>query len=75
MMKTISIEQAAQELGTTAVALLMQIKRKQVEGMEIGGVWHLPLESLEKIREEGLAKPVHKGCRGHCAGGGCAGNE
>ncbi|MFA5515556.1 MAG: hypothetical protein WDA20_04650 [Desulfuromonadales bacterium] len=73
--KAVAVEQAAGELGTTAVALLMQIKRKHLEGMEIDGAWHLTAESLEKARREGLAATAPMTCQGHCAGGGCAGNK
>lgn len=66
----IPIEQAAQELGTTVLALLMQIKRERLQGIESDGAWYVTAESLEAFRREGPLSAAHL-CRGHCANGGC----
>jgi hypothetical protein len=68
----IPIERAAQELGTTVLAVLMHIKRKRLEGVEIDGAWYVTAESLAAFRPE--APGAATICRGHCAGhGGCSG--
>lgn len=72
MTERITIEQAAQELGTTALALLMQIKRKHLEGVEIEGKWYVSRESLSAFQKAEHAPTAHI-CRGGCANpGGCS---
>ncbi len=67
--------EAALELGTTVLAVLMQIKRGGLQGVERDGVWHVLRQSLDEFRAgagEASAERCRSACarKGHC--GSCA---
>jgi hypothetical protein len=68
----ITIAQAADELGTTPLNVLMHIKRGLLLGEEIDGAWRvesLSLAALCRQRTEGVLPAV---CKSHCSkAGGC----
>lgn len=64
---TITLEEAAGELSTTGLRLLMLIREGTLEGREEGGVWQVSRKSLERLRGQGGAPPVQqKGCASEC---------
>lgn len=66
-------EEAARELETTVLNLLMHIKRGLLVGREIDGVWHVTSESLTAYRQEGKGEKARVVCRSGCGAnkGGC----
>ncbi|MBI2355211.1 MAG: hypothetical protein HYV06_09310 [Deltaproteobacteria bacterium] len=63
----IPIDEAAEELATTGLRLLMLIREGKLEGCEEGGAWQVSRNSLERLRGEGVAPPVQqKGCASTC---------
>lgn len=68
----VPVERVAQELGTTALSVLMHIKRKVLDGREIEGAWYVTGESLASYSREGHEKGRTL-CRSSCAAGsGCS---
>jgi hypothetical protein len=75
----LSAEEVAQELGTTALNVLLYIKRGQLAGQEIEGKWYVEAASLVALKSQSAAvgsAPCTPSCGhgkqgGH--GGGCGG--
>jgi hypothetical protein len=62
----IAVEEAARELGITALAVLMQVKRERLAGVEREGRWFVSRASLAAFRAAaGGAGPEL--CRSACA--------
>jgi hypothetical protein len=64
----IGIEEAARQLGTTAIAVLMHVKQKRLRGREVNGAWYVRAEDLDALGHEGSGATFHH-CRGGCPGG------
>ena len=64
------IEEAAKELGTTVLSVLMHIKRKLLVAREVDGVWLVSRESLEDFCRDGQGRASLELCRSACAKGG-----
>lgn len=63
----IPLDEAAEELATTGLRLLMLIREGKLEGREEGGAWQVSRESLERLRERGMDPPAQqKGCASSC---------
>lgn len=67
----VSLEEAAEQLATTAVGVLMYLKHAYLSGREMDGVWQVDAESLAALCGRGAARAVPV-CQSHCGkAGGC----
>jgi hypothetical protein len=70
----VAAEEAAKAMQTTVLSVMMHIKRKLLEGLELDGRWYVSAASLAAFlaRSGGETRPVV--CRSGCAAkkGGCA---
>lgn len=66
----VPIEEAAKELETTVISVLMHIKRKRLVGQEVDGVWQVSRKSLEHFCRDGQGRESLELCRSACAKGG-----
>ncbi|WP_432822168.1 hypothetical protein [Trichloromonas sp.] len=67
----VPIDEAATQLGTTELSVLMHIKRKLIAGQEIDGQWFIDGASLDAyaVAHGGASRSL---CRSHCSkAGGC----
>lgn len=69
----VSAMEAATELGTTRLRIMMLIKEKVLKGMEEGGEWFVDRESLECFKAHGGDATSLRSCRTSC-GGSCSGH-
>ena len=69
---TMTLEEAAEELSTTGLRLLMVIREGGLAGFEEDGVWHVTRSAVAKLKRCGIAPVSGAGCGGNCAGGACA---
>lgn len=67
----ITVSEAAGELGTTRLRLLMLLREGVVEGEQVDGEWHLSRASLDAIRAMGGPAPVSTSCRTSCTATTC----
>lgn len=70
----IELDEAAEELGTTGLRLLMLLREGAAEGVEQeDGTWLISRASLERFKEQGGVPPVKqkKGCASSCTSSGC----
>jgi len=65
----VSAAEAAGELGTTHLKVLMLLKGGVLEGCEDEGEWYVTRESLEAFKIRGESEPHSPGgCAGDCPG-------
>ncbi|KAF0219204.1 MAG: hypothetical protein FD174_2290 [Geobacteraceae bacterium] len=67
----ITVEEAAAELQTTHLRVLMLLKEKALVGAEIDGTWFVTRESLKCCVAHGKDLKVQMGCKTSCSTGGC----
>lgn len=67
----VTIEEAAEELATTAMRLLMLLRDGTLVGREDQGEWMVTKASLERLKQVGLAAPTQKGCASSCQASTC----
>lgn len=67
----ITVSEAAAELGTTRLRLLMLLREGVVEGEQVDGEWYLSRASLDAIRAKGGPAPVSPSCRTSCTASTC----
>jgi hypothetical protein len=65
------LDDAAAELSTTGMRLLMLIREGVLEACESDGEWRISRESLERIKSIGLTPPATKGCGKACSTSNC----
>lgn len=63
----ISAEEAAKELKTTVLNVLMHLKRKRLVGHEIDGTWQISRKSLLDLGQPGQGRVVLEQCGSSCA--------
>jgi len=63
----VPVMEAAQELGTTGLNVMMRIKRGGLAGWEIEGKWYVTSESLEQYRRQGADRPGSALCVRNCS--------
>jgi hypothetical protein len=63
----ISVEEVAKVLGTTPLNVLLFIKRGQLAGKEVEGVWHVDRESFAEFLESPAARNGSAPCRSACS--------
>jgi len=71
----IPIEDAAGELNTTQLRLLMLIKRDVMKGCQVDGEWYVEKGSLVCFRSYDTDDAKPGGCKGTCSSGGCGSGE
>jgi hypothetical protein len=71
----IPIADAARELKTTHLRILMLIRRNRMKGCQVDGEWYVEKCDIACFNglESGDAEPG--GCRASCASGGCGGRD
>jgi hypothetical protein len=67
----ISAAEAASELNTTQLKIMMLLKQKALIGMELDGEWFVTRDSLECCKTHGIVMKVETGCKTYCSSGGC----
>lgn len=67
----VELEDAAEELSTTGLRLLMLIREGSLQGVERDGTWHIRRASLEGLKHAGISRPEQKGCAATCKASGC----
>lgn len=67
----LTIEDAAEELSTTGMRLLMLLRDGTLVGREDHGVWMITKASLERLKQTGLSTPAVKGCASSCQASTC----
>jgi hypothetical protein len=65
------LDDAATELSTTGLRLLMLIREGVLEANEVDGEWLISRESLERLKSTGLNPPETKGCGKACSASNC----
>jgi hypothetical protein len=72
--KTVTLMEAAEQLGTTHLRILMLIKEGALKGTQEGGEWFVTSESIDCFRKHGGEVRAQVSCRKHCGEGGCGGH-
>ena len=68
----VPLDEAAEELTTTGLRLLMLIREGTLKGYEGEGGWQITSQSLERLRASGGTPPVQqKGCASSCTASTC----
>lgn len=67
----VPLEDAAEELSTTGLRLLMLLREGVLTGTEESGVWMITRESIERLKRVGIAVPAQKGCASSCKASTC----
>ena len=66
--ETVPIMEAAEELGTTHLRILMLIKEGVLKGEQDGNEWFVSRESIDCFRKHGGDVRVQTKCRTSCGG-------
>ena len=72
--ETVPIMEAAEELGTTHLRILMLIKEGVLKGDQDGSEWFVTRDSLDCFRKHGGDVQAKSTCRSSCGGGSCGGH-
>jgi hypothetical protein len=67
----VQIDDAAEELSTTGLRLLMLLRDGTLVGREDHGDWQITRESLERLKKAGISVPAQKGCASSCRAATC----
>lgn len=67
----VMIDEAAAELSTTGLRLLMLLREGTLDGREDHGEWLITRASLERLKQAGLSTPAQKGCATSCQASTC----
>lgn len=67
----VMIEDAAEELSTTGLRLLMLLREGTLVGREDHGEWMITRDSLERLKQAGISAPAQKGCATSCRASTC----
>lgn len=67
----ISVQDAARELSTTHLKVLMLVKQGVLEGVMEGGEWQVSSSSVECLKEHGIDPATQASCRTSCTASGC----
>ncbi len=67
----VPIEDAARELGTTHLRVLMLLKHRVLSGSQVDGAWYVERTSLDTLKEEGMPGVEPAGCRASCTASSC----
>jgi hypothetical protein len=67
----IKIEEAARELSTTPLRILMLIREGAMKGRQVEDKWYVEKKSMACFRDYGTDNSKPGGCKGSCSSGGC----
>lgn len=67
----VTAEEAAQQLRTTPMRILMLLKEQALTGSQQEGGWYVSQPSVACALAHGTDQHVAKGCRTHCSSSGC----
>ncbi len=67
----VPIEDAAQELQTTHLRVLMLLKHRVLTGCQVNGAWYVERNSLDSLKEQGMPSVEPAGCRATCTASSC----
>jgi len=67
----VMIDDAAEELSTTGLRLLMLLRDGTLVGSEEHGEWLITRDSLERLKQAGISVPAQKGCAATCRSSSC----
>jgi hypothetical protein len=71
----IPIEEAAREMGTTHLQILMLIRRNMMKGCQVDGEWYVEKSVIACFKDLEMDDKKPGGCRASCASGGCRGGD
>jgi hypothetical protein len=71
----IPIEEAAREMGTTHLQILMLIRRNLMKGCQVDGEWYVEKSVIASFKGLDMDDKKPGGCRTSCASGGCGGGN
>jgi len=63
--------EAAQELQTTHLRVLMLLKQEKLTGSQVGGEWFVERSSLDCLKKHGLDPLETAACRASCSASSC----
>lgn len=69
--KMVTLEEAAAELGSTGLRLLMMIREGTLAASESDGAWQISREALDRLKRSGVAPLEQKSCPASCPAAGC----
>jgi hypothetical protein len=67
----VEAEDAARELQTTHLRLLMLLKQEKLAGCQVGGEWFVERSSLDCLKKHGLDPLEMAACRTSCSASSC----
>ena len=67
----VPIDEAAAELETTHLRILMLLKHRVVTGSLVDGVWYIEKNSLVSLKKHGMERPQPAGCTTSCGATTC----
>lgn len=68
---TVTVAEAAEELATTQIKVLMLLKQKELEGELVNEEWAVSRASLDCLKKHGLKPAEQASCRTSCKSSGC----
>jgi len=68
---SVTVAQAAEELATTQVKVLMLLKQKDLEGELVNEEWVISRNSLECLKKQGIKPTAQTSCRTSCQASSC----
>ena len=71
----IPITEAARELETTHLRILMLIRRNLMKGCQVDGEWFVEKCDISCFKDLETCSEKPGGCRASCASGGCGGGN
>lgn len=67
----VTVAEAAEQLATTQVKVLMLLKQKELEGELVDEEWLISRNSLECLIKYGVKPAVQSSCRTSCQASSC----
>lgn len=67
----LSLVEAAKELDTTSLKVLMLLKRNALRGTMVDETWYVDRASLDRFREQGMDLHEEVECRKSCKASSC----
>ena len=67
----LTADEAAETLQTTPTRILMLLKGKALDGMQVDGEWFVASDSVSCFKTHGKDLKIIKGCASSCTSSGC----
>ena len=68
----VPIDEAAEELHTTQLRLLMLVKGGTLSGEEVDGIWYISRGTIEGVKATGGVAAIAMACKSHCTSSSCS---